>query len=61
MWTLELMKDVQRLTKGESDVEADVELKASEKNFVKIIMGQLTPQTVPLSIVSSIYYTCRPL
>ena len=45
-WTLELLDDAQRLTKGDSDLEADVELRASEENLIKIIMGQLTPQTV---------------
>lgn len=45
-WTLEILDETKRLSKGDSDLEADVELKATEENFVKIIMGQLTPQTV---------------
>lgn len=47
-WTLELLDDTKRLTKGESDLEADVELKATEENLLKIIMGQITPQTVTI-------------
>lgn len=48
-WTLELLDDTKRLTKGESDLEADVELKATDENLLKIIMGQITPQTVSIN------------
>lgn len=45
-WTLELQDEGPKLSKGDNEMEADVELRASEENFVKIVMGKLSPQTV---------------
>lgn len=46
VWTLELTEDAARLVRGASDVEPDLELQTSEADFAKLVMGQLTPQTV---------------
>lgn len=46
VWTLDLRVGKGKLYEGESKEGSDLKVKATEENFVKLVMGELSPQQV---------------
>lgn len=45
-WTLDLREGKGKIYQGKPETKSDLEVKATEENFVKLVMGEISAQQV---------------